>query len=436
MTSTEVDSTGASYYGKQALHYLNTKGESCSVALSKDGPIHSVKWSPKGNEFCVIYGYMPAKATFYNLKCDSVFEVAEAPRNSIYYNDFGSIVLLAGFGNLRGNVEVWNNDEKKLITTLQAPDSTMVRIWHCSIKLGAKKIHGFSFFFCIKFVQLEWSPGGETFLTATTAPRLRMGNGFKVWHYSGALLHETNWPTGQELYEVMWQKYPAGIFQEQPISNVKVQGIVTATPQVSKAVYVPPGARGGGVFSPRSAGDASDRSPIPGLPIGYKVSQGQQKKNRSVRRKENGNGNTPIVTKVAASANGTNAPAEGLTKTENVKRNTPRPNNQNVANNNGPDIEQGAEKPAPRKDRHRNRKTPRDASDAITPTSAGAAAAVKTPVDLEKEKRIKTIQKKLKNISKLKARKENGDMLEANQLSQIPQETELVRELSTLKVAS
>lgn len=141
MTSTEVDSTGASYYGKQALHYLNTKGESCSVPLSKDGPIHAVEWSPKGNEFCVIYGYMPSKATFFNLKCDSVFEVAEAPRNSIYYNDFGSIVLLAGFGNLRGNVEVWNNAEKKLITTLQAPDSTMVRQTMHSLHFAREFLH-------------------------------------------------------------------------------------------------------------------------------------------------------------------------------------------------------------------------------------------------------------------------------------------------------
>lgn len=126
MTSTDVDATGASYYGKQALHYLNTKGESCAVPLTKDGPIHAVEWNPKGNEFAVIYGYMPAKATFFNLKCDAVFDIAEAPRNSIYYNEYGSIVLLAGFGNLRGNVEVWNSAEKKLITTLQAPDSTMV----------------------------------------------------------------------------------------------------------------------------------------------------------------------------------------------------------------------------------------------------------------------------------------------------------------------
>lgn len=286
-------------------------------------------------------------------------------------------------------------------------------------------------------MQLEWSPGGETFLTATTAPRLRMGNGFKVWHYSGALLHETNWPTGQELYEVVWQKYLAGIFQEQPISNVKVQGIVTATPQVSKAVYVPPGARGGGVlFSSRSAGDAStEKGVIPGLPIGYKVSQSQQKKNRNARRKENANGNTqPVANKPAA--NGISAPGhDGLGKNEPIKRNTPRANNQNSANNNGPDTEAGAEKPIPRKDRHRNRKTPRDANASDADTPAAAAPVKAAAVDPEKEKRIKSIQKKLKNISKLKARKENGDMLEANQLSQIPLEAALIKELSSLKVA-
>lgn len=126
MASTEVDSTGASYYGKQTLYFMNTKGDSMSVPLNKDGPIHAVEWNPKGNEFCVIYGYMPAKATFFNLKGDAVFEIKEGARNSIYFNPFGNIVLLAGFGNLRGSVEVWDANAKKLITTFQAPDSTLV----------------------------------------------------------------------------------------------------------------------------------------------------------------------------------------------------------------------------------------------------------------------------------------------------------------------
>jgi translation initiation factor 2A len=35
MTSTEVDKSGSSYYGKQALHFISTKGETAMVLLSK-----------------------------------------------------------------------------------------------------------------------------------------------------------------------------------------------------------------------------------------------------------------------------------------------------------------------------------------------------------------------------------------------------------------
>ena len=35
MASTEVDKTGASYYGKQTLHYLSTKGDTALVSLSE-----------------------------------------------------------------------------------------------------------------------------------------------------------------------------------------------------------------------------------------------------------------------------------------------------------------------------------------------------------------------------------------------------------------
>lgn len=35
LTSMDVDSTGVSYYGKQALHFLATNGDSFSVPLSK-----------------------------------------------------------------------------------------------------------------------------------------------------------------------------------------------------------------------------------------------------------------------------------------------------------------------------------------------------------------------------------------------------------------
>jgi translation initiation factor 2A len=65
MTNVDVDSSGASYYGKQTLHFVTTKGDSSMVSLAKDGPIYSVEWSPNSSEFTVVYGFMPAKVIAY-----------------------------------------------------------------------------------------------------------------------------------------------------------------------------------------------------------------------------------------------------------------------------------------------------------------------------------------------------------------------------------
>lgn len=60
-----------------------------------------------------------------------------------------ALVVLAGFGNLPGNVEIWDVKMKEMIANIKCPDTT----------------------------HFEWSPNGEYFVTATTAPRLRIGNG-------------------------------------------------------------------------------------------------------------------------------------------------------------------------------------------------------------------------------------------------------------------
>lgn len=122
------------------------------------------------------------------------------------------------------------------------------------------------------FQLLQWSPSGDLYFTATTAPRLRQGNNFKVWHYSGALLYEMMWPDKQELLELAWQKYPTGTFKESSISYEKVEGIKSVQAQASDKKYVPPNVRNMG----------SDSSPapvaygaIPGLPPGYVSSKNQ-----------------------------------------------------------------------------------------------------------------------------------------------------------------
>ncbi|XP_050432890.1 eukaryotic translation initiation factor 2A [Adelges cooleyi] len=214
LTSTDVDKTGQSYYGKQGLHLITTKGDTSQVIVDREGPLYTASWSPSSNEFCVVYGFMPSKATLYNLKCDVVMEFGTGTFNAIYYNQFGNILLLAGFGNVQGNAELWDVNGKKKIKKIDIPDTTF----------------------------LQWSPDGQHFITATTAPRLKVGNTFKVWHSSGALLHEKPWGK-DELFQVSWQSYPQGTFKTPTVVYKAVEGIAPSQPTASKQVYRPPHAR-------------------------------------------------------------------------------------------------------------------------------------------------------------------------------------------------
>ncbi|XP_074107716.1 eukaryotic translation initiation factor 2A-like [Cotesia typhae] len=91
---------------------------------------------------------------------------------------------------------------------------------------------------------LHWSPEDQHFMTATTAPRLRMANGFKIWHYTGTSLYKRPWNKREELWKVLWQRFPVNSFPEQAISYKAVEGIALSAPQASKQVYRYPSARG------------------------------------------------------------------------------------------------------------------------------------------------------------------------------------------------
>uniref|UniRef100_A0A8C6SEB9 Eukaryotic translation initiation factor 2A n=1 Tax=Neogobius melanostomus TaxID=47308 RepID=A0A8C6SEB9_9GOBI len=154
--STEVDKSGASYYGEQTLHFLGVNGETALVQLPKGGPIYDVSWSPSSSEFCVVYGFMPAKATVYNLHCDAVFDFGDRPAQL-----HRAILVLAGSGNCVDSMEVWDVKE-------------------------------------IQTAHFAWAPDGEHVVTATCSPRLRVQ--VTVRH------------------EVRWQDAPFGRYPERPIT--------------------------------------------------------------------------------------------------------------------------------------------------------------------------------------------------------------------------
>lgn len=126
-----------------------------NVPLGKEGPIHDMQWSANGAFFVVVYGFMPAKATLFNDSCRPVYEFGTGPWNTVRWSPHSRFLCLCGFGNLPGDMEFF---DKKADGKCK--------------KLGEVKQP------CV--VTCEWSPCGRQVLIATTQPRLRVDNGFKV----------------------------------------------------------------------------------------------------------------------------------------------------------------------------------------------------------------------------------------------------------------
>ncbi|CAI6011900.1 unnamed protein product, partial [Closterium sp. NIES-65] len=91
-------------------------------------------------------------------------------------------------------------------------------------------------------VSAEWSPDGRHILVATTAPRLQVDNGFKVFKYdSSLLLHR---PYGL-LYQAEWAPAPEGTYADRPPSPrsaKKDQASPVQPPATKPAPYRPPNA--------------------------------------------------------------------------------------------------------------------------------------------------------------------------------------------------
>ncbi|XP_040830718.1 eukaryotic translation initiation factor 2A isoform X2 [Ochotona curzoniae] len=345
IASTDVDKTGASYYGEQTLHYIATNGESAVVQLPKGGPIYDVVWNSSSTEFCAVYGFMPAKATIFNLKCDPVFDFGTGPRNAAFYSPHGHILVLAGFGNLRGQMEVWDAKNYKLISKPVASDSTY----------------------------FAWCPDGEHILTATCAPRLRVNNGYKIWHYTGSILHKYDVPANGELWQVSWQPFLDGVFPAKAITYQAVPSEVpNEEPKVTTA-YRPPALRNKPVTHSKLHEEEPPQNMKPqgnDKPLSKTALKNQRKHEaKKAAKQEARSDKSPDLTSVSAPQS-----------------------------------------------------TPRN----ITSQS--------TSGDPEVDKKIKNLKKKLKAIEQLKEQAASGKQLEKNQLEKIQKEKALLQELEDLEL--
>ena len=166
---------------------------------------------------------MPAKTMLFDQRARTVHDFGTAFCNFISFNPQGRLLALAGFGNLAGKVDIYDRRTLKLVTTIDASNTS-----HC-----------------------EWSPDGRFLLTATLSPRLRVDNGIKIWHCSGPLVHVQH---VEELYQASWRPthvdavpgFPQAIPSAPTPAASVVEHVALAKPVPARpaGAYRPPGARG------------------------------------------------------------------------------------------------------------------------------------------------------------------------------------------------
>lgn len=464
LAQTEVDKSNKSYYGETNMYILSANGGFDSrIQLDKEGPIHDVSWSPNSKEFGVVYGYMPAKTTIFNQRAVAQHSFNLGPRNTIIFSPHGRFVIVAGFGNLAGQMDIYDLEKNyEKVCTIEASNAAIC----------------------------EWSPDGKHILTATVSPRLRVDNGLRIWHVGGGLMYNEEM---HELYHVVWR--PQSTTQhplEDPLhpiptphaSALDYLGKVK-TPSKPAGAYRPPGARGsstplafkredeGGAAFVREMmsgrepetngfGPSSRRRVVPGsetvdpkLPPGAAPGGGvsltqdgdenlskaalKNKKKREAKKAKDAEAKAASLT--APTLNG-----ESATQNRSPERRD-RPRSRSKSGYESP-------RPASRKregSRQRappniNTTTPQKQAPVADGKSAGRGGAAKAPVPepapeltvtspsagTPEEKKIRSLLKKLRAIDDLKMRQAGGEKLEGTQVLKIGTEEQVRKEINAL----
>ncbi|PFH55862.1 hypothetical protein XA68_17487 [Ophiocordyceps unilateralis] len=445
LAQTDVDKSGKSYYGETTLYLLSTNGAfDARVSLDKEGPIHDVSWSPNSREFGVVYGYTPAKATIFNDRAVAKHTFPLAPRNTITFAPNGRFVLVAGFGNFAGQIDVYdlNKDYRKI----------------CTIESGNPSV-------------CEWSADSRYIMTATTSPRLRVDNGVKLWHVGGGIMYNEDMV---ELYGVVWRPAAGGDNMandgDNPLDPVPAPHASAAaylgtikTPSKPAGAYRPPGARGlstplhfkredeggaahqvgngtpgvgangfgrsrRGVPGAETAdGHGSSRS-VPGAePLDHDgASRRNNKKKRNKKGQAEGrleaepNGGASLMP--PAHDHGTASGGEGRSpeRRGHVNGNGREYRNRSKYNGSGRGDAQS------HGTRAQGTVPPESAP---PPQGAGDGEAAQNPL----AKKVRSLQKKIRAIEDLEMRLAGGEKLEDTQLKKINTKTAVLRELETME---
>ena len=145
--------------------------------------INDVAWVDSGERFIVIAGNQPAVATLYDKDCNALFEFGKRYRNTIRICPFSQLLLIGGFGNLKGEIDIWSIESLEQVGKTRSD---------CAIGI-------------------EWAPDGQHLMTSVLFERVKVDNQISIFNGCGKKLLAQPHAFGV-LNSAQWQPYPAGTF--------------------------------------------------------------------------------------------------------------------------------------------------------------------------------------------------------------------------------
>ncbi|EZG55468.1 eukaryotic translation initiation factor 2A [Gregarina niphandrodes] len=238
-----VDVTGKSYYGTSKLHLIQVSVAAGQKEPVELGQVRSVAtnvqfWSwnaVQNNSFFVGHGPLPCVMEVWNaVACKPSIKLGEERRNFLRCchslplppaTEPGSkpdrraklglnMAVIGGFGNLPGDVEVWDISKQEIIGLTKLP-------WT---------------------VDLSFSPDAYWLLASTTTPRLRVDNCLKIVRVNGEPVLEKAF---DELYQADWRPVPVqharalspgrGVYK--PKANNTLEGLFKTKKETSSGLF-------------------------------------------------------------------------------------------------------------------------------------------------------------------------------------------------------
>lgn len=189
LSHSETDTSGRSYYGEDHAYLLRMpelrrgsarpQVQAEDLPVGKEGPLHELQWAPEGPHLACLAGFVPPRAQILHARqARPVQDLGKMPRNTLRWAPpRGRLLLLAGLGSLQADPELWD---------WQAPGGPRV---------VARLPRGYT-------THLSWAPNGRLLAAYTLAQKLKVENGFRLHRTDGRLVYQE---TMRELLQLDWR---------------------------------------------------------------------------------------------------------------------------------------------------------------------------------------------------------------------------------------